>query len=495
MDICEKTVHELSEMLEKGEASSLEITEAYLEQLNHHNDTLKAFITITGDLACRQAREADARRAGKEQCSPLTGVPIALKDNICVKGVKCTCGSRILEQFHPPYHAGVTERLLRDGAVIAGKTNMDEFAMGSSTENSAFFTTKNPWDLTRVPGGSSGGSAAAVAASLIPCALGSDTGGSVRLPAAFCGVTGLKPTYGLISRYGLVAYASSLDQIGILSRDVRDCAIILNTIAGHDKRDSTSAQISAADYRKSLSAPVSGIKLGIPAEFFSDSLDPSIAKVIESALEIFRGLGITTVPVSLPHIGYSLASYYIIAPAEASSNLARYDGTRYGYREPGSKDIVSMCRASRRHGFGAETKRRIMLGTYTLSAGYYDAYYLKAQKIRTLIRRDFEKAFEQCSVIAAPTAPGTAFKIGENMDDPLKMYLADIFTVSLNLAGLPGLVIPCGSSEGLPVGLQLLGRAFGEETLLSIGHAFQRETSFHRERPPLFTGIKNHGSA
>ncbi len=478
-------------MLEKGELSSLEVTEAFLDQSYRHNDTLKAFITITDDLARRNAREADARRARKEHCSPLTGIPVALKDIICVKGVPCTCGSRILENFRPPYDAGVTERLLRDGAVITGKTNLDEFAMGSSTENSAFFTTRNPWDLTRVPGGSSGGSAVAVAASLVPCALGSDTGGSVRLPAAFCGVTGLKPTYGLISRYGLVAYASSLDQIGILSRDVRDCALVLNTIAGHDERDSTSAQISTVDYGKSLSTPMSGIKLGIPAEFFSESLDSSIAKVIEGAIEVFRRLGATTVPVSLPHIGYSLASYYIIAPAEASSNLARYDGTRYGYREGGAEDIVSMSRTSRGHGFGAEVKRRIMLGTYTLSAGYYDAYYLKAQKIRTLIRRDFDKAFQQCTVIVAPTAPGTAFKIGENIDDPLKMYLADIYTVSLNLAGLPGLVIPCGSAEGLPVGMQLLGRAFGEETLLSIGHAFQRETSFHRERPPLFTSVKN----
>jgi len=490
LDICQKTVHELGEMLESGGISSLEITEAFLERSIHHNEELKAFITITGDMAHSQAREADRRRAAGEGCTPLTGIPIALKDNICVKEAPCTCGSRILESFRPPYQAGVTERLLRDGAVIAGKTNMDEFAMGSSTENSAFFTTRNPWDLTRVPGGSSGGSAAAVAASLVPCALGSDTGGSVRLPAAFCGITGLKPTYGLISRYGLVAYASSLDQIGILSRDVRDCSIILNTIAGHDRRDSTSAETPSADYRKSLSTPVSGLRLGIPAEFFSDSLDCSIAAVIENALGVFRELGIETVPVSLPHIGYSLASYYIIAPAEASSNLARYDGTRYGYREADCEDMVSMSRTSRRHGFGAEVKRRIMLGTYTLSAGYYDAYYLKAQKIRTLIRRDFEEAFRKCDMIAAPTAPGPAFRIGENTDDPLKMYLADIFTVSVNLAGLPGLVIPCGSTEGLPVGLQLIGRAFGEETLLPAGHAFQRETSFHRERPPFAKGAE-----
>jgi aspartyl-tRNA(Asn)/glutamyl-tRNA(Gln) amidotransferase subunit A len=480
------TAGELQERLWKREISSREIIGQYLERIQNCDDHIKAFITVATEEALRDADRADGMLSRRgEECTALTGIPIALKDNICVKDLPCSCGSRILEHFRAPYDAAVVENLKKKGAVIIGKTNMDEFAMGSSTENSAFFTTRNPWDSTRVPGGSSGGSAAAVAAREVPWALGSDTGGSVRQPAAFCGITGLKPTYGLISRFGLVAYASSLDQIGILSRDVKDCATLLSHCAAHDERDSTSAPSRAPDYGALLSREPKEMKLGLPEEFFTDSLDPTVAAVIRKAIEILRDLGFSIVEVSLPHIRYSLPAYYIIAPAEASSNLARYDGARYGYRDKEADDVLSMFKNSRKKGFGAEVKRRIMLGTYTLSSGYYDAYYLKAQKVRTLIKSDFDRCFTKCDCLIGPTTPTTAFAIGENTDDPLKMYLMDIYTVSVNLAGLPGLVIPCGFAEDLPVGLQLIGKPFDEATLLAIGHAFQQATEFHRAEPSL----------
>jgi aspartyl-tRNA(Asn)/glutamyl-tRNA(Gln) amidotransferase subunit A len=477
---------ELQEKLSKREISSREVVSRYLERIESCDAHIRAFITIAAERALKAADKADEMRSRKsDRCTAITGIPIALKDNICVKDLPCSCGSKILKDFRAPYNATVVEKLENDGAVILGKTNMDEFAMGSSTENSAFFTTRNPWNSARVPGGSSGGSAAAVAAREVPWALGSDTGGSVRQPAAFCGITGLKPTYGLISRYGLVAYASSLDQIGVLARDVKDCALLLHHCAGHDTRDSTSAAACVPDYGALLSKKHGGVRLGIPAEFFTESLEPAVGRVIKSALEKFRECGFQTVEVSLPHIRYSLPAYYIIAPAEASSNLARYDGARYGYRDNEAPDILSMFKNSRRAGFGAEVKRRIMLGTYTLSSGYYDAYYLKAQKVRTLIKRDFDECFRDCDCLVGPTTPTTAFAIGENVDDPLKMYLMDIYTVSVNLAGLPGLVIPCGFADNLPVGLQLIGKPFDEATLLSIGHAFQQATEFHSAEPPV----------
>jgi aspartyl-tRNA(Asn)/glutamyl-tRNA(Gln) amidotransferase subunit A len=483
------TGHELSQKLAEGELSSLEITEAYLKQIRENDPTLCAYITLDEEEALRAAKEADEKRAQGKAPSRISGIPLAIKDNMCVKNLPCTCGSKILSNFIAPYDATVVERLKKAGAVILGKTNCDEFSMGSSTENSAFFPTRNPWDTTRVPGGSSGGSACAVAAGEAPWALGSDTGGSIRQPAAFCGITGLKPTYGLVSRYGLVAYASSLDQIGVLARDVRDCALLLQSIAGHDERDSTSADLTVPDYLDG-SLNLAGPKptIGIAREFFSPSLDQGVANVIREAIECFNALGFTMVDVTLPHIAYALPAYYIIAPAEASSNLARYDGARYGYRTPHATDIMDMFKKSRKESLGREVKRRIMLGTYTLSAGYYDAYYLKAQKIRTLIKQDFDQCFTHCDCIIGPTTPTTAFRLGENMDDPLKMYLSDIYTVSVNLAGLPGLVLPAGFSENMPVGLQLIGKAFDEPALLAIGEAFQKATDHHLKRPPSAQG-------
>lgn len=487
MKLHELTAFELHQMVLRGDTTSSELTAHFLHRIRKYNDLLQAFITVTPDLALEQAASADLSIAEKKTGSPVQGIPVAIKDNMCVKDVPCTCGSKILQNFIPPYNATVIERLRTAGAVLMGKTNLDEFSMGSSTENSAFFTTKNPWDPTRVPGGSSGGSAAAVAASLVPWALGSDTGGSIRQPAAFCGITGLKPTYGLISRYGLVAYASSLDQIGILAHNVGDCALLLNVIAGHDSRDSTSAGLEIPDYHGSISRPgKEELKIGIPKEFFSETLDAAISQPLHEAAKTLERLGYPLVEVSLPHVKYALPSYYIIAPAEASSNLARYDGARYGFREASAPDVISMFKNSREHGLGTEVKRRIMLGTYTLSAGYYDAYYLKAQKTRTLIKRDFDRAWAKCTCILSPTTPTLPFKIGEHIDDPLKMYLQDIFTVSVNMAGLPGLVIPCGFVEGIPVGMQLIGKPFDEVTLLQVGNAFQGSTDFHTRRPPLF---------
>jgi aspartyl-tRNA(Asn)/glutamyl-tRNA(Gln) amidotransferase subunit A len=405
---------------------------------------------------------------------------------LCTQSIRTTCGSRILESFVPPYDAAVIERLKQAGALLIGKTNMDEFAMGSSCENSGFGPSRNPWDLSRVPGGSSGGSAAAVAADLCAGSLGTDTGGSIRQPASFCGVVGLKPTYGRVSRYGLVAFASSLDQIGPITKDVEDAAILLGTIAGHDRRDSTSVNRPVPDYRKCLDHPVKGMKFGIPKEYFIEGMDPQVAETVRNAMRVFEGLGAELVEVSLPHTEYAVAAYYIIAPAEASSNLARYDGVKYGLRIADSKDLISMYRQSRSVGFGPEVKRRIMLGTYVLSSGYYDAYYRKASQVRTLIRRDFERAFERCDALLAPVAPIPAFKLGEKTDDPLQMYLSDAFTLPASLAGIPGLSVPCGfTDQNLPVGLQILGPYFSEEGVLRIAYQYERHTEHHQRRPLL----------
>jgi aspartyl-tRNA(Asn)/glutamyl-tRNA(Gln) amidotransferase subunit A len=479
------TIHELAERFHRCELTPSEVTRAYLARIEALDPQVKAYLTITADQALRQAADADARfRAGAAR-GPLDGVPIALKDVLCTRGIRTTCGSKILEGFVPPYDATAVARLADAGAVLLGKLNMDEFAMGSSTENSGFFPTRNPWDLTRVPGGSSGGSAAAVAADLAAAALGTDTGGSIRQPAAFCGDVGLKPTYGRVSRYGLVAFASSLDQIGPLAKDVEDAAIMLQTIAGHDPMDSTSVDIPVPDYRAGLGQGVERLRVGIPAEYFIEGLDPEVEAAVRAAIQVLETLGARSEPVSLPHTEYGLAAYYLIAPAEASSNLARYDGVKYGLRVPRARDLIEMYSRTRAAGFGAEVKRRIMLGAYALSAGYYDAYYGKAQRVRTLVRRDFQQAFERVDVIAAPTTPGVAFKFGEK-EDPLQMYLNDVFTIPVNLSGLPGVSLPAGfTMAGLPIGLQLIGRAFDEATLLRVAHAYERATGWHGRKPVL----------
>src|SRR5262245_29924254 len=479
------TVHELGERFRRRELTPSEVTRAYLARIEALDPQVKAFLTITADEARRQASDADARFKAGTPRGPLDGVPVALKDVLCTRGIRTTCGSKILEHFVPPYDATTVVRLLDGGAVLLGKANMDEFAMGSSTENSAFFPTRNPWDLTRVPGGSSGGSAAAVAAGMAAAALGTDTGGSVRQPAAFCGDVGLKPTYGRVSRYGLIAFASSLDQIGPLAKDAEDAAIVLQAIAGHDPMDSTSVDVPVPDYRAALKQGVEGLRVGIPAEYFTEGVDPEVEAAVRAAIQVLEKLGARSEPVSLPHTEYGLAAYYLIAPAEASSNLARYDGVKYGLRTPGGKDVIDMYSRTRAAGFGDEVKRRVMLGTYALSAGYYDAYYGKAQRVRTLLRRDFLEAFERVDVIAAPTTPGVAFKFGEKAE-PLQMYLNDVFAVPVNLAGLPGVSVPAGfTAGGLPIGLQLIGRAFDEATLLRTAHAYERATEWHTRRPAL----------
>jgi aspartyl-tRNA(Asn)/glutamyl-tRNA(Gln) amidotransferase subunit A len=479
------TIHELAERFRRRELTPSEVTRAHLERIEALDPQVNAYLTITREVALRQAAEADERfRAGVPR-GPLDGVPIALKDVLCTRGIRTTCGSKILEHFVPPYDATAVTRLFDAGAVLLGKTNLDEFAMGSSTENSGFFPTRNPWDLTRVPGGSSGGSAAAVAAGMATAALGTDTGGSIRQPAAFCGDVGLKPTYGRVSRYGLIAFASSLDQIGPLARDVEDAALVLGAVAGHDPLDSTSVDVPVPDYRAYLGRGIEGLKVGIPSEYFIDGLDPEVEAAVRAAVTVLETLGARAQPVSLPHTEYGVAAYYLIAPAEASSNLARYDGVKYGLRVPRARDLVDMYSKTRAAGFGAEVKRRVMLGTYALSAGYYDAYYGKAQRVRTLVRRDFDRAFEQVDVIAAPTTPGAAFKFGEK-EDPLQMYLNDVFTIPGNLSGLPGVSLPTGfTMSGLPIGLQLLGRAFEEAGLLRVAHAYERATEWHRRRPAV----------
>ena len=484
MELYELTIHEAQELLRRGEISAVELTQAVIERIVEVDNQVKAYLTVTPESALEQAQKADRRRAAGED-HPLLGVPLAIKDVICTKGVVTTCGSKILEDFIPPYNATVIEHLRRQGAVILGKTNMDEFAMGSSTENSAYFPTRNPWDLSRVPGGSSGGSAAALAADECLGALGSDTGGSVRQPAALCGVVGLKPTYGRVSRYGLVAFASSLDQIGPFGNNVTDCAIMLQAIAHYDPCDSTSVDVPAPNYAQALIPDIRGMRVGVPREYFVEGMQPGVEAAVRAAIEKMADLGAEVDEVSLPHTKYSLPVYYLIAPAEASANLARYDGVKYGYSHPEVEDVWDAYRQTRRNGFGSEVKRRIMLGAYALSAGYYDAYYLKAQKVRTLIKRDFDEAFSKFDVLVAPTSPTVAFKIGERVDDPLQMYLSDVLTLSLNLAGICGISIPCGFADGLPVGLQIMGDAFAEEVVLRVAYAYEQATEWHLKKPRL----------
>jgi aspartyl-tRNA(Asn)/glutamyl-tRNA(Gln) amidotransferase subunit A len=477
------TIHEAQDLLQKGQISSVELTQAIIDRIVAVDNDVKAYLTLTPELALEQAREADRRRAAGED-NPLLGIPLAIKDVICTRGVPTTCGSKILENFVPPYDATVMAHLGTQGAVLLGKTNMDEFAMGSSTENSAYSVTHNPWDLSRVPGGSSGGSAAAIAADECLGALGSDTGGSVRQPAALCGVVGLKPTYGRVSRYGLVAFASSLDQIGPLGKDVTDCAILMNAIACYDRRDSTSVDAPVPNYTKALVDDIKGMRVGVPQEYFIEGMQPEVEQRVREAIDKLAELGAEVAEVSLPHTEYSLPTYYLIAPAEASANLARYDGVKYGLSLQ-EGELWDNYEKTRQFGFGAEVKRRIMLGTYALSAGYYDAYYLKAQKVRTLIKEDFDQAFADVDVVVAPTSPTVAFKIGEKVDDPLQMYLSDIFTLSVNLAGICGISIPCGFADSLPVGLQIIGKPFAEETILQVAYAYEQATEWHKRRPAL----------
>jgi aspartyl-tRNA(Asn)/glutamyl-tRNA(Gln) amidotransferase subunit A len=485
MDLHALTMHELHALLDTREVSARDVTEAFYRRIDALDDRVHAYLTLTRELALEQADQADHRRQTGES-SPLLGVPLAIKDVICTKGVRTTCGSKILQTFVPPYDATVVERLKAAGAILLGKANMDEFAMGSSTEHSAYGNTHNPWDLRAIPGGSSGGSAAAVAADECAAALGTDTGGSIRQPAACCGIVGLKPTYGRVSRYGLVAFASSLDQIGPMTKDVRDAALLLNVIGGKDSRDSTSADVSMPDFTRALTGSVQGLRIGIPREYFVAGIDAEVEGAVRAAVKVLEGLGAIAEEVSLPHTEYGVAVYYILASSEASSNLARYDGVKYGYRTPQWSNLRDMYMRTRDEGFGPEVKRRIMLGTYALSAGYYEAYYKKAQQVRTLILRDFEEAFQQVDVIVAPTAPTPAFKIGEKTDDPLQMYLSDIHTIPVNLAGIPGISLPCGfNSAGLPIGLQIIGKPFDEETVLRAAYAFEQNTAYHRHKPSL----------
>jgi aspartyl-tRNA(Asn)/glutamyl-tRNA(Gln) amidotransferase subunit A len=478
------SISKLTPLLASGEVSPQEVTEAFLTRIKERDGELNTFISVDEAGARAMAKEA-ATRLKLGEATPLTGIPLALKDVMVTRGLRTTCGSRILENFIPPYDAFACARLRQAGAVFLGKVNMDEFAMGSSTENSAFGPSRNPWNRDCIPGGSSGGSAAAVAADLCIASLGSDTGGSIRQPASLCGVVGLKPTYGRVSRYGLVAYASSLDQIGPLTKEVRDAAILLQAIAGHDPKDSTSVNEPVPDYQERLGRAIKGLKIGVPKEFFGAGLDPEVEAAVKAALQTLTGLGADLIEVSLPHTEYAVATYYVLAVAEASSNLARYDGVKYGFRAEG-KNLLDMYAQTRSQGFGTEVRRRIMLGTYTLSAGYYDAYYKKASQVRALIRRDFEAAYQHCQVIATPVSPTPAFRLGEKVDDPLTMYLSDIFTISANLGGIPGISVPCGfTAGGLPIGLQLLGPVFGEADLLQVAYAFEQATDFHRRKPPF----------
>ena len=464
----------------------MELTKGIIERIHQVEPKVHTLVTITEELALSQAQKADELIASGN-ANPLTGIPMLIKDNMCTKGIRTTCSSRMLENFVPPYDATVIEKLNSCGAVVIGKANMDEFAMGSSTENSALFITHNPWDLSCVPGGSSGGPAAAVAAGEAICALGSDTGGSIRQPAGFCSVTGLKPTYGRVSRYGLVAFASSLDQIGPLTQDVTDCALVMNAIAGYDPRDSTSVPYPTPDYTQCLNGDnLKGLRLGIPKEYFVEGMQAEVTEAIKAAISKLEELGATVDwEVSLPHTPYALAVYYIIAPSEASANLARYDGVKYGFSCQDADSMWKAMEKTRQYGFGAEVKRRIMLGTYALSAGYYDAYYLKAQKVRTLIRREFDQAFERFDALITPTSPTVPFKIGEKVDDPLQMYLSDVCTLPINIAGVPAISIPAGFAHGLPIGMQIIGKPFAEETILKIAHAFQQATDWHKRKPNI----------
>jgi aspartyl-tRNA(Asn)/glutamyl-tRNA(Gln) amidotransferase subunit A len=484
--VLDLTARELRDQIASGETTSTAATAAVLEAIARHNPTLHAYNSVYADRARERAAAIDAARQANEPLGALGGVPIAIKDNMCTPFGTTTCSSNILRDFHAPYAATVVEKLEAAGAVIVGKTNLDEFAMGSSTENSAFGPTKNPWDISRVPGGSSGGSAAAMAARLGFASLGSDTGGSIRQPAALCGIVGLKPTYGLVSRYGLVAFASSLDQIGPMTRTVEDAALLLNVIAGHDPRDSTSWPDAVPDYTQDLEVPLAGLRIGVAREYMGGGLEGEVQTAIDAAIRFYQDQGATVVDVSLPHTQYGIAAYYIIAPAEASSNLARYDGVHYGHRTAHPQDLIDLYAASRAEGFGAEVKRRIMLGTYCLSAGYSSKYYLQAQKVRAKIKEDFDQAFKSCDAIACPTSPSVAFKFGSKTGDPLAMYLSDVFTVTCNIAGIAGLSIPCGfSTEGLPVGLQLLGPTFSESKLLRIARQYEAAHEWHRKKPAL----------
>lgn len=484
MELFSLGIDEARKALDEGETGPVDLTESVLKRIEDVEGKVGSYVTVTSERARAQAIEAESRlRQGDRQT--LLGIPLAIKDNICTEDVKTTCSSRILGNFVPPYESTVTQRLNGQGYILAGKTNLDEFAMGSSTENSAFGRTNNPWDQGRVPGGSSGGSAAAVAADECIAALGSDTGGSIRQPAAFCGVVGFKPTYGRVSRFGLVAFASSLDQIGPITKNVRDSAILMNIIAGHDICDSTSADLPVPDFTSLLGHDIKGLKIGIPKEYFIEGLDREVDESVKEAIRTLESLGAVPVEISLPHTGYAVATYYILATSEASSNLARYDGVRYGLRVEG-EDLIDMYMRTKEEGFGAEVKRRIILGTYALSSGYYDAYYKKAQQVRTLIVQDFEKAFEGVDLIVTPTTPTPAFKAGEKTEDPLQMYLSDIFTISINLAGVPGISVPCGfTSENLPVGLQLIGRHFDEASVFKAAYAYEQATQWHKRKPAL----------
>ena len=489
MEITDLTVHELQDKLKNKELTSSEITNAYVDKIKENEPKVEAFVTTLTDEAVAKAEEIDKKREAGELTNELAGIPIGIKDNICTKGIKTTCSSRMLENFISPYDATVMDKLKNEYLINLGKLNMDEFAMGGSTETSYFKKTKNPWNLDCVPGGSSGGSAAAVASGMVPWALGSDTGGSIRQPASFCGVVGLKPTYGLVSRYGLVAFASSLDQIGPITKDVKDSAILLNIIAGHDEKDTTSVDIKKKDYVKALKNDIKGMKIGVPKEFFGEGINAELKEKLEQAIEKYKELGAVVEEFSLDIANYALATYYIIACAEASSNLGRFDGIRYTYRTPEFKDLKEIYKKSRSEGFGAEVKRRIILGTYVLSSGYYDAYYKKAQKVRTLVTNEFNKAFEKYDVILTPTSPTVAFKIGEKSENPLEMYLADICTVSVNIAGLPGISVPCGvDSQGMPIGMQLIGSKFCEETILNAAYTYEQATNFRQNYKPTFKG-------
>ena len=487
MSITDLAVHELKEKLANKELTVTDITKAYVDRINEKEPEVKAFVNTLTEEALAKSKEIEEKINKGEITSNYAGIPIGIKDNMCTKGVKTTCSSKMLENFVAPYDATAVEKLNEENLINLGKLNMDEFAMGASTEYSAFKKTANPWNLNKVPGGSSGGSAAAVAAGLVPWALGSDTGGSIRQPASFCGVVGLKPTYGLVSRYGLVAFASSLDQIGPITKDVEDAAILLNMIAGHDEKDTTSIKIEKKDYTKALKNDVKGLRIGIPKEYYGEGINSEVKEALEKAIEEYKAMGATVEEFSLPIAEYALATYYIIACAEASSNLGRFDGIRYGYRTENFENLRDIFINSRTEGFGAEVKRRIILGTYVLSSGYYDAYYKKAQQVRTLVKNEFEKAFEKYDVLITPTSPTVAFNIGQRSNNPLEMYLADICTVSVNIAGLPGISIPCGvNSEGMPIGMQIIGKHFDEETILNAAYTYEQHTNFRDKYKPEF---------
>jgi len=473
-------------LLKQRKISSLDLTKSTLKRIAEVEGKLNACVTVIEDMALKEAEKVDNYIKTNEAITPLTGIPTLIKDVVCTKGIRTTCSSKILGNFIPPYDATVIEKLKAQKAIIVGKTNMDEFAMGSSTEHSAFFATHNPWDLTRVPGGSSGGSAAAVAADEATYALGSDTGGSVRQPAALCSIVGLKPTYGRVSRFGLIAFASSLDQIGPLTKNVTDCALVMNAIAGYDSRDSTSVPYSIPDYTRQLIPDIKGLKIGIPREYFVDGMQNQVREGLEAAIDKLRELGAEIVwEVSLPHTKYALAVYYILAPSEASANLARYDGVKYGFSERDASNVIETTERTRQSGFGAEVKRRIMLGTYALSAGYYDAYYLKAQKVRTLIKQEFDQAFEKYDALVTPTSPIVPFKLGEKLEDPMQMYLSDVCTLPANIAGIPAISVPAGFADNLPIGMQIMGKLFSEEILLRIAFAYEQATEWHKRKPPL----------